>query len=251
MDYSIGSTGEDKADSRRKPKRTKMGQVWPIKRDGGLTESSFIRNNSRVSLTTDPVTRRRVQDIQPLAYTMLVEVPAVRCQTRTSITRHSCKGVLLHEGVPFYILLLFGAQRQPAKDDDENTRQEKVWVYVQDRGVIQVLWEDIQERIEGFIPDRVCAKASYCGNVRLVPQKIGTRANSDTKMALCFRLDFGVGSETNRWLWVEDSLLLGVHQTMATTTKRDDEEKEDKYKDEILVAEILATLATTIQKTKL
>lgn len=238
-------------DSKRKQKRTKTEQVWPIKRDGGLTEPSFIRNNSRVSLTTDPVTRRRVQDIQPLAYTMLVEVPAVRCQTRTSITRHSCKGVLLHEGVPFYILLLFGAHRWPEKNDDENTRQEKVWVYVQDRGVIQVLWEDIQERIEGFTPDRVCAKASYCGNVRLVPQKIGTRANSDTKMALCFRLDFGVGSETNRWLWVEDSLLLGVHQTMATTTKRDDEEKEDKCKDEILVAEILATLATTIQKTKL
>lgn len=247
--------------STKKLKRTKMktSAINTKKRHKNFSDVSLIRNNSRVSLVTDPVTRRRVQDIQPLARTMIVQVPAIRCQVRTSVTRQKCKGIAFHEGSPFYILSLFGANKCFAKN---NITQERVWVYVQDRGVIQVLWEDVQERMVDPVPDKVCAKVTCCGNVRLVPQKMGTRASSDTKMTMCFRLDFGVASETNRWLWVEESFLLGVGGHFVTVRQEEEEEEkeenkeieeEDKkgyrYEDEIVAAEILATLSTTLRQT--
>lgn len=249
MDWLIKCTNEENNKKTRtnKFKRKAKGPIVR-RRYRRRADVTLIRNNSRVSLPTDPVTRRRVQDIEPLTRAMFVEVPAVRCQVEASVTRHKCKGILLHEGVPFYILSLFGAHKQLFEEADGLT-QERVWVYVQGRGVIQILWEDLQERVVDPVPDKVWAKVSCRGSVRLVPQRIGTRADAETKMALCFRLDFGAASETNRWLWVEESFILGLQQTVVAEEEqvklgRDDNKRDD----EIVVAEILATLATTLQE---
>ena len=198
------------------------------------------RNNSRVSLLTDPVARRRVQGIQPLVHTVFVDVPATRCCARANLTRNKHKGILLHEGASFYVLALPGAQtihgnNEASSSSGNRMRCEKVWVYVRDRGVIQVLWEEVRRCMQNPVSDRVCAKVSCRGSVRLVPQKVGVKSGPNEKMVRCFRLDFGEASEANRWLWVEEEIVLGMQQTYQIN---------DRSGDEAVVVKILCELAS-------
>lgn len=171
-----------------------------------------------------------MQSVQPLKVPTSIKIPAIHAHAKRKISRRNCKGVLVQEGQEFHILKLFGSGRT-ARD---LKGEDKVWVFIPEKGTIQLAWSDIESAIDDSAKcdtsnnndnndgngeeDDNCSGAIFVfavseGYVRPQPQKVGTRLRTDTKLLHCYQLDFGSGlQDSNKWLWVESSALLGEAQ---------------------------------------
>ena len=184
---------------------------------GGLKKSTETsKNNSRVSLLNNPVARRCVQEVRPFKAPITVGLPAIRARAARKISRRNCKGVLVQHSQEFHILKLFGGNRTAHDLQGED----KVWVYIPEKGTIQLAWNDIESAIDenDCCDDVIRVDLVSEGYVRPLPQKVGTRLRNDAKLLKCLQLDFGAEiQDCNKWLWVEDSALFGEKPFVITS----------------------------------
>ena len=104
------------------------------------------------------------------------------------------------------------------------SKGERVWVYVQDKGVIQASLSEVAACCgieEGEAAAAACimlgslrVDADCAGKARVEAQKVGTRLRPESKLACCIQLDFGAANApSNRYLWVEQSLIENNNST--------------------------------------
>ena len=183
------------------------------RKKGGMKKSTdTTRSNARVSLAGDNATRRGAFDIKSQKRARKWKVNVFKLTAKRNL-KNNGKNVLVPAEIDFFALNFSRMSTEAFVDALTKKPEEKVWIYVHERGVMQVKCKDISNADvmdAGIVPGTVMFGSSKEGKVRVHPQKVGTRRNPGDELRTCVELDFGEKiKEQYRTLWVEKDLLTG------------------------------------------
>lgn len=178
-----------------------------INNTGTLLVQDFSRkrtfkNNARVALADQIVTRRCILDMIPEIKPKLLTVPVIKITFYSKVTRGGSRGVLISKDHSAYILKFF---RKNVKTIEDISLDDKVWAYVYGKNLIQLYWSEVFGKFDPLnaVPGTIQVPSPHTGKVRVKPQEVGEKSNRPTTYARCHSLDFGDDS----LLWVDDSFL--------------------------------------------
>ena len=211
---------------------------------GGLKKSTqTVRNNARVSFKGNYVSRRCIQDIRPLMETRKQTVNVIRVTANSRIAKASGKGVLVPTKGVFFVLNFPRMTKNAFIDALTQTPQERTWIYINEKGVVQVSFEEIAKadaKAEDIVLGTLKIDVNMEGDARIEAQKVGTRIRPETKLAHCVQLDFGgAAQETCRYLWVEETIFEdAVVPNSPVNDQSHSESETEEEEEEVINSEI-------------
>ena len=188
------------------------------------TSTNNVKNNARVALSDQIVTRRCILDIKPEPPGTLLTVPMIKLVFHSKVTRNGSRGVLISKNQDAYILRFF---RRGILSFDNLMPNDKIWAYIYSKNLIQMRWDEISGKFDPskMVYGTVQVPSAFTGKVRVKPQEIGCKSTPMTMYAGCHSLEFGEDSS----LWVDDEFLCSwntVSDSFSATEDEGDERKD-------------------------
>ena len=187
------------------------------------TTNNNVKNNARVALADQIVTRRCILDIKSEPPGTLLTVPVIKLIFHSKVTRNGSRGVLISKDQDAYILKFF---RKGVYTFDDLLPSDKIWAYIYSKNLIQMRWDEISGKFDPskMVYGTVQVPSAFTGKVRVKPQEVGGKSTALTLYAGCHSLEFGEDST----LWVDDEFLCSWNTVNDSFNVTEDESEEKK-----------------------